>query len=392
VVYCLVLRADANHSLDRFGEALRCAEEALLIAEHVGDTWGTAFAVMQVAAAAREVGELDRAVAAADSLMELAANLDDQFFAESAHWCRGIVGVYRSDPLAAEDLAAARELADRTHDDVNLGDICGWQGALALALGKEAEGCRILEEAVAFADPFRPVTGARIRCILAEAAIRRGDLVEAGRWLDEALELPLARQLALVMRAQARLARAKGDYQRAWQLADQGLGSAHPSGAQLLAVDFLELLALLDADTGRYLEAGRLLGAVATERERLGYARFAGEQLDVELIMGNIGSALGNSSFAAASSDGTSLSVDEAIDYARRRRGRRGRPSSGWASLTPTERRVAELVVEGLTNEEIGARMFVSTPTVKSHLNHVFGKLDVTNRRELASVARAMTV
>jgi DNA-binding CsgD family transcriptional regulator len=36
--------------------------------------------------------------------------------------------------------------------------------------------------------------------------------------------------------------------------------------------------------------------------------------------------------------------------------------------------------------------MFVSTPTVKSHLNHVFGKLEVTNRRELASVARAMSV
>ena len=172
-----------------------------------------------------------------------------------ARWCRGIVGVYRSDPSAAEDLAAARELAERTHDDVNLGDICGWQGALALALGQEAEGCRVLVEAAALADHFRPVTGARIRCLLAEAAIRRGDLVEAGRWLDEALELPSARQLALVVRAQARLARAKGDLQRALQLADEGLGSARPSGAQLLVVDFLELLAFLAADNGRYVEA-----------------------------------------------------------------------------------------------------------------------------------------
>jgi predicted ATPase/class 3 adenylate cyclase/DNA-binding CsgD family transcriptional regulator len=389
VVDCLCRTADAYHYLDRFGEALRCAQEALATAQGASDPWGTGFAMVQVAAAARELGELDRAAACCDAL--IAEGLDDLFFAQSAQWCRGIVGVYRSDPAAAEDLAAALEVAERAHDDVNLGDIWGWQGALALALGHEAEGCRILEEAVALADPFRPVTGARIRCLLAEAAIRRGDLVEAKRWLDEALELPLARQLALVMRAQARLARAKEDHHRGWQLADEGLGSARLSGAQLLVVDFLEVLALLAADTGKYTEAGRLLGALATERQRLGYARFVGDQLDVELTMGNIRSALGTSGFAAAWSDGASLSIDEAVDYARRRRGRRGRPRSGWASLTPAERKAVELVVEGLTNEEIGARMFVSTATVKSHLNHVFGKLGVANRRQLAGVARAMT-
>ena len=151
----------------------------------------------------------------------------------------------------------------------------------------------------------------------------------------------------------------------------------------------MELLALLAADNGRYVEAGRLLGAVATEREHLGYARFALDRPDVELTIRNIGSALGPPGFLAAWSDGTSLSLDDAVGYARRRRGPRGRPRSGWASLTPTERKVAELVVEGLSNEGIGARMFVSTATVKSHLNHVFGKLGVTNRRQLADAARA---
>jgi predicted ATPase/DNA-binding CsgD family transcriptional regulator len=389
-VDCLCRTADAYHYLDHFGEALRCAEEALAIAQRSADPWGTGFATVQVATAARELGQLDRAATYCDALM--AEGVDDQFFAQSARWCRGIVGVYRSDPSAAEDLSAARELAERTHDDVNLGDIRGWQGALALALGQEAEGRRVLEEAAALADPFRPVTGARIRCLLAEAAIRRGDLLDAGRWLDEAIELPSARRLALVMKAQARLARAKGDHRRASQLVDDGMGAARRSGARLLVVDFLELLALLAGDTGRFVEAGRLLGATATERERLGYARFAVYQPEVELTMANIRSALGTAAFAAASSDGLNLSIDEAVDYARRRRGRRDRPSSGWASLTPTEQKVVELVVEGLSNEEIGARMFVSTPTVKSHLNHVFGKLEVTNRRELASVARAMSV
>ena len=46
------------------------------------------------------------------------------------------------------------------------------------------------------------------------------------------------------------------------------------------------------------------------------------------------------------------------------------------------------LVVEGMTNAEIGGRMFVSTGTVKSHLNHIYDKLGVTNRRQLVDAAR----
>ena len=128
VVVCLCRTAMAYHYLDHFADALRCAEEALVTAEHIGDTWGTGFAMAQVAAAAREVGELDRAAVVADALMALATTLGDKFFAQSAHWGRGIVGVYRADPSAAAALAAACESAEGTHDDVNLGDIRGWQG------------------------------------------------------------------------------------------------------------------------------------------------------------------------------------------------------------------------------------------------------------------------
>jgi DNA-binding NarL/FixJ family response regulator len=72
--------------------------------------------------------------------------------------------------------------------------------------------------------------------------------------------------------------------------------------------------------------------------------------------------ALGPSGLATATTEGAGLSVDEAVAYARRGRGQRGRPRFGWASLTPTERRVTELVVGGLANAEIAERMFVSPP------------------------------
>jgi DNA-binding CsgD family transcriptional regulator len=55
------------------------------------------------------------------------------------------------------------------------------------------------------------------------------------------------------------------------------------------------------------------------------------------------------------------------------------------SELTPQERRIAALVSEGLTNREVAARLFVSTNTVETHLRHVFQKLGVRSRTELAN-------
>ena len=145
---------------------------------------------------------------------------------------------------------------------------------------------------------------------------------------------------------------------------------------------------MVAADNAGYVEAGRLLAAASKERERLGYVRFAVDQPDVDVAMAKIEEALGGPGLLAAWSAGEGLSIDEAVDYARRGRGQRGRPDTGWASLTPTERSVVGLVVEGLTNAEIAGRMFVSTGTVKSHLNHIYDKLGVTNRRQMVGAAR----
>ena len=66
-------------------------------------------------------------------------------------------------------------------------------------------------------------------------------------------------------------------------------------------------------------------------------------------------------------------------------RGRRGRPSIGWPSLTSTERTVADLVAEGLSNPQIGERLYISRRTVQSHLAHIFTKLDISSRVQLAA-------
>ena len=55
----------------------------------------------------------------------------------------------------------------------------------------------------------------------------------------------------------------------------------------------------------------------------------------------------------------------------------------GWETLTKTECEVVRHAVEGLSNREIGERLFVSPRTVETHLSHVFAKLGIRSRVEL---------
>jgi DNA-binding CsgD family transcriptional regulator len=97
--------------------------------------------------------------------------------------------------------------------------------------------------------------------------------------------------------------------------------------------------------------------------------------------------ALGEQDFDTAWAEGAGMTTEEAIAYAQRGRGERKRPASGWASLTPTERDVVRLVSEGLANNDIATRLFVSPHTVQTHLTHVYTKLGLTSRVQLVQEA-----
>jgi DNA-binding CsgD family transcriptional regulator len=67
------------------------------------------------------------------------------------------------------------------------------------------------------------------------------------------------------------------------------------------------------------------------------------------------------------------------------------RPAIGWASLTDTERTITDLVAQGLSNRQVASRVFLSAHTVAFHLRHVFWKLGVTSRVQLARMVAEQT-
>jgi DNA-binding NarL/FixJ family response regulator len=65
-----------------------------------------------------------------------------------------------------------------------------------------------------------------------------------------------------------------------------------------------------------------------------------------------------------------------------------GERSQDWSGdLTARERQVLDLIVEGLSNREIGARLFISTKTVSVHVSAVLRKLGATSRTQAAMLS-----
>lgn len=171
----------------------------------------------------------------------------------------------------------------------------------------------------------------------------------------------------------------------------------HDALAELVAHDVviavplaLETLGGLAADDGAGQEAARLLAAAESLRQVTSQSRLPGEQRRFVADAATARELLGEQ-FEEVWSDGSRLSGSDAAAYAGRSRGERKRPQFGWDSLTPTEREVVSLAVQGLTNPEIGKRLLMGRGTVKTHLSHVYAKLGVRTRTELAGVAAQRT-
>jgi predicted ATPase/DNA-binding CsgD family transcriptional regulator len=400
---------------DRHDEAFPVLQEGLERSKRRGDRGFAASALAYQAVGATLRGDLARAEEHAVEGLEIARPRGDFFDVGLANAHVALVKSFTGDIDAGrrlmEPIVQAVEGTDRT---VYVPDMALAMGRLSLVAGDCAAAKGWFERDVVDEGPMADSL-ITVRCLpgLAAALRHLGRLDEAAaaaeRGLAAARRLGVPHLEADALDEQAHLAARTGDPDAAEGRYHRALAIRVDHGFRTGMVDSLEALAALAApsalsdssvppsvpsdsgdpavDPAAGAEAVRLLAAADAARTAIGYARAAVAEPDRQAVLAALRDAVGDEGFAEAWSAGAALSLDEAVALVRRTRGTRRRPSTGWASLTPTELDVARCVVDGLSNPQIGDRLFMGRGTVKTHLSHIYAKLGIANRTELATLA-----
>ena len=185
----------------------------------------------------------------------------------------------------------------------------------------------------------------------------------------------------------------------------RGLTAKHELGDVMGTAYAIEALAWLAARREQYERTAWLIGAADQLWNRTG-RRLSGVDLMEESRQRTVKAArkaLGERRYAAAYAHGAALDLDavvrDAADEAGEAARQRGsdpdstgdQPGGGGtatASLTRREQEIAELVASGLSNREIGTRLFISKRTVDAHVEHIFSKLEISSRVQLTVLLR----
>jgi DNA-binding CsgD family transcriptional regulator/tetratricopeptide (TPR) repeat protein len=345
---------------DRFAEGRRELALAARVSEDLGTLWH--LPVQQVFSARGRylAGELDDAAVEAETALALA---DEHRVAVLSVWAHAIVALVRLHRLDHAGARAALEAGDvvvALHGAQVRGmDWLLWARArLAAAEGATEAACELL---AAVWDAERALE------VRSERRLLGPDLV---RWHLTLGERAAAREVADDVTRAARLMRTRSA--EAAALHCRGLVDDAPdllSAAAATTRDTPCLLAHVEhcVDAGERLATDERDAAIPLLQEAHRHAADLGMHAQRRRAEGLL----------------RGLGVRRGV------RGPRSRPARGWAALTPTERTVARLAAGGLTNPEIGERLFISRRTVQTHLSHTYAKLGIGSRVELAAeVAR----
>jgi predicted ATPase/class 3 adenylate cyclase/DNA-binding CsgD family transcriptional regulator len=367
--------------------AIKAGQEGHGLAAEIGDRlvswmcryWGSATARFMR-------GELAKATALFNELMAEGDANRNVAMRAACHAHLGHTLAWMGEPEAAQ--AAARAALEATSQ---LGGLFEALCTAPLAVAHLAAGdvAAALTTGSSAAEQIRAQGGLRTFVVIpiVDVTLAHGDVAAARRWADDAASVAVGSHRAMALSACARVAAAEGEPEKAERDAREALAMAAATDAHLITADALECLAGLVGDAGSHREAARLYGAAEAVRKDTGAVRFKIYDDGYATAVGAVRDALGHSDFESAWAEGAAMSTLEAIAYARRGHGGRKRPASGWGALTPTERDVVRLIREGLANNDIASRLFVSPRTVQSHLTHIYTKLGLTSRMQLAQEA-----
>ena len=338
------------------------------------------------------IADREEALDVADAILAEAQRRGSSFAVAALHGWRGFVLFYRGDLVGAEDaqragfeelktwgisptagyyaggflgitliergdLAGARELLEQTGTPDDSSDGARfWRNAmmwLLLAEGRNEEALAAAEEfAVLHRTVQNPAT-AWWRSVKAEALRRLGREEEAIPLLEEQLEL-------------ARRWGAPGTV----GMALRELGAVRQDEQGLAELE--EAVAVLDGSPAR-LELAEALCALGTA---LRHARRPADAREPLRRAHELATACGAEPLA----ERARAELNAAGGRARRE------ALSGVESLTPSEQRVAAMAAEGMTNREIAQALFVTPKTVEVHLSSAYRKLEISSRRQLATV------
>jgi len=227
----------------------------------------------------------------------------------------------------------------------------------------------------------------------ATACLRMGDAARAAWFADEQLRLAraarAARPLGMALRTAAEIAD--------WDitLLAEAVTALERTSASLELVLTLEQWGRALTRAGQQAKGRAVLGRAARLAARC-RAWVTAERLG-SLLAGN-GAASGRLDGAAGSARGTvpgsgqnSVPASTAVNAQDSKAvgaggGKRQLEPAGHGAdaLTPAELRIARLVASGLSNRQIAERLYLSGKTIETHLSHVYRKLDVTSRTQLA--------
>lgn len=354
-----IFLATSLRALDRFEEAHEAIQEGRRGDERLGNVSLLPIYHYESASLLLHAAQWDDAVTQAEAGLALADEVELGLLVQWPYQVLALVAAHRGD----------------------LGAAAGW-----IAAADDARGRTRTHGVVA---PLLPVA----RSVLDEAkGDGAGALATLARAWDDAAGRGIVSHRQPLGPGLARLALAAGDRKRAERVAADVEAAAALARVPSLEGAALRCRGLVEGDAQLLLRSVEEYGkgprvverASACEDAAVAVAR-AGRGAEAASLFDE---ALAVYEQVGAQRDlARALASMRELGIGRKRRGARKRPESGWESLTPSELEVVRLAAEGLTNPEIGQRLFVSRRTVQTHLAHAFRKLDSSSRVELAAEA-----
>jgi predicted ATPase/DNA-binding CsgD family transcriptional regulator len=310
-----------------------------------------------------------------------------------AYFMRGFLAVLQADPEAARPaleraVAAAREAGQLRV----LAESLSMASVAENMAGDSASARRLLDEARVVTTGLDDLP-ATLAVLQAQAlnGFFEGDLEavrsassEGARLSREAGDLYTLEAWLINLGSAALIA---GDLDASKPLLAEGLRIAHQIDDRVGQSYLLLALGCRAAASGEPLLAARLLGATETMRTGAGASVMALQAPLLAQAEESAMAALGASRFEAEFKAGRRLSRDAALALALGESVRAAVPTSdtpGAGLLGKREADVARLVADGLSNKQIGARLFISERTAESHVRNILNKLGFNSRAQIA--------